>query len=285
MSDKNNCFKEAVCIEAQRIFDSCSDRDGIFDLPVKLTCGSITDDLTSVKVKCAEVEVSCISVDSVMFKAGYYAVDITYNFTITAEAFANCGCKVSAPQKLCGNATWNKRVILCGGEGNAKVYDSEQKLPDGCDTKCDFCCCGTLIMPKATVRVIDPVALEAKFMCLPKQHHGCHPDCIPCCAPVCMPCADEAAENVKPPCPHPGPIFEKTLVVSLGLFSVVQLSRPVSLIVPAYDYCVPQKECINANNASETANDIFDRLDFPTEQFFPQYSCDQNCPPTEFFSE
>ena len=95
MSEMNNCFKEAVCVEVQRVFDSCSDRDCIYELPVTLTPDSppITDDMDFVRTRCAEVEATCISVDSVPFKSGYYAVDITYRFKITVEAFSKGFCK------------------------------------------------------------------------------------------------------------------------------------------------------------------------------------------------
>ncbi|MDE5576315.1 MAG: hypothetical protein K2J11_02875, partial [Oscillospiraceae bacterium] len=55
-------------------------------------------------------------------------------------------------------------------------------------------------------------------------------------------------------------------------FSIIQLSRPVSLIVPAYDYCIPCKDCSGQVASSEAPCDVFDRIDFPTEQFFPQPS-------------
>lgn len=270
MSERNNCFKEAVCVEVQRIFDSCSDRDGIFDLPVTLNPDSpeITDDMNSVRVRSAEAEVICISVDNVMLKAGYYSVDITYRFSIVAEAFSNGFCQKSTGTKLCGMATWNKRVILYGGHSNTKVFTSEDdlvptELPDCCGS---FCQDSTVTMPKATVKVINPVALEAKFVCLPVHHGGCIPDCRPCCCPPIF-AEDKMGPDFHPP--KPKPMFEKTLVISLGLFSIVQLSRPVSLIVPSYDYCMPQKECLNGTAAAESVNDIFDRLEFPTEQFFP----------------
>ena len=271
MSEKNNCFKEAVCVEIQRIFDSCSDRDGIYDLPVTLNLDSdpITEEMNSVRVRSAEVEVSCIAVDNVMLKAGYYAVDITYRFSIIAEAFSNGFCQKSSGTKLCGTATWNKRVILYGGESNTKVFTSDEKLIPSVIPECcgSFCQDTALTMPKATVKVINPVALEAKFICLP-VHKGCYiPDVKPCCCNMPAPADDCHPSPIFPP--KPMAMFEKTLVVSLGLFSIVQLSRPVSLIVPSYDYCMPQKECVTGNTVQESANDIFERLEFPTEQFFP----------------
>lgn len=261
MSDKNNCFKEAVCVEVQRIFDSCSDRDCIYELPVTLCEDSpeITDDMNIVKPRCIEVETVCISVDSVPFKSGYYSVDITYKFKITAEAYSKTFCQPQAGTILCGTALWNKRVILFGSEGSAKIFDSEQNvvLIDSDEECCD--CENSAALPKATVQIVDPVALDAKFVCVPcttsdsMQNNNC------CCPNQCT---------------KPG--IERVLAVSVGLFSIVQVSRPVSMIIPAYDYCIPCKDCSSAA-ASESACEIFDRIEFPTAQFFPHPNGKENC--------
>ena len=279
MSELNNCFKEAVCAEVQRVFDSCSDRDCIYELPITLTEESscITDDLDVVRTRCAEVEVTCISVDAVPFKSGYYAVDITYRFKITAEAFSHNCCKSQSGTVLCGTALWNKRVILYGSDGNAKIFTSEQDLTPSSLDECDVnsCCCArqNASMPKATVRVLDPIALEAKFKCVPTDMPDqgvCQSDFMPPCPCDC--CYDEKSGGGPKP-PHPRPRFKRVLTVSLGLFSIVQLSIPVSIIVPSYDYCIPCKDCSgNATEASEAPCDVFDRIEFPADQFFPQAS-------------
>ena len=269
MSDKNNCFKEAVCIEVQRVFDSCSDRDCIYELPVTLTEDSpeITDEMNIVRTRCVEVEATCISVDSVPFKSGYYSVDITYRFKITAEAFTKTFCQPQSGTILCGTAMWNKRVILYGGEGNSKVFTSEDDFINTLPLEpCDGNFCGSISnagMPKATIHVVDPVALDAKFICVPRGNKPghCPPPPPPPPGPGCC-----------PPCDHHRPQFDRVLAVSLGLFSIIQLSRPVSLIVPAYDYCIPCKDCSGQVASSEAPCDVFDRIDFPTEQFFPQPS-------------
>lgn len=263
MSEKNNCFKDAVCIEVPRVFDSCSDRDFIYELPVTLSEDSpeITDEMNIVRSRCVEVEATCISVDSVPFKSGYYSVDITYRFKITAEAFCKTFCQAQSGTLLCGTALWNKRVILYGGEGNAKVFTSEQDITPTPVESCDCCFCntnGNASMPKATVHVVDPVALDAKLIC------------VPCRKNKCM---SASHDNCLNPCD--GNQFERTLAVSLGLFSIIELSRPVSLIVPAYDYCIPGKDCSNST-VSEAPSDVFDRIEFPTEQFFPQPNSDES---------
>lgn len=252
MSEKNNCFKEAVCVEVQRVFDSCSDRDCIYELPVTLSEDSpaITEDMNIVRSRCVEIEATCISVNSVPFKSGYYSVDITYKFKIAVEAFSKGFCQPQSGVQLCGTAMWNKRVILYGSEGSAKIFTSEQEFSPSPEECCDCCFCDSesARMPKATVRVVDPIALDAKIVCMPYT---------PSCG-----CA--SAETMR---------HKKTLVVSLGLFSIIQLSRPVSIIVPAYDYCIPCKEC-SCSTDPEAPCDVFERIEFPTEQFFPQPSDD-----------
>ena len=55
----SNNFREAVCIEAQRIFDSCSDKDCLEDLEVIFTDGAaktIIDNATFIKCKNVEVK-------------------------------------------------------------------------------------------------------------------------------------------------------------------------------------------------------------------------------------
>lgn len=265
MSEKNNCFKEAVCIEVQRVFDNCSDRDCIYELPVTLSEDSpeITDEMNIVRCRCVEIEATCISVDSVPFKSGYYSVDITYKFKITAEAFSKSFCQPQSGTLLCGTAMWNKRVILYGGEGNSKLFTSEQDYVSTPAEPCDCCFCNgnnSASMPKATINVVDPVALDAKFVCLPAGTK---------CRPADMgetSCCQSSYERRG---------YDRTLAVSLGLFSIVQLSRPVSLIVPAYDYCIPCKDC-STSSAAEAPCEVFDRIEFPTEQFFPQPNSEES---------
>ena len=284
MSDKNNCFKEAVCIEVQRVFDSCSDRDCIYELPVTLDEDSpeITDDMNIIRSRCVEVEATCISVDTVPFKSGYYSIDITYRFKITAEAFTQGFCQPQSGTLIHGTALWNKRVILYGGEGNAKVFTSEQDFTMPLDNSGASCnnSNSAASMPKATIQVVDPVALDAKLVCVPAgtANGVCRPpmpsdNC--CCPPIPMSmppmdCGCEGGFDRRPPRPS----YERVLAVSLGLFSIIQLSRPVSLIVPAYDYCIPCKDCSTAAS-SEAPCDVFDRIEFPTEQFFPQANGDE----------
>lgn len=242
MNDNNkrpDIFREAVSIETQRIFDTCSDRDCICDLPVVLDqCCSVTDKINIIKTRCAEVCRVCTSVDPVPFKSGYYSVDITYTFRILMDAYEDVCTEESIP--LSGTAVWSKRVILYGAQGDIKTFTSDE-IPGGAsDTSCRV-----VNKPRVTVSVVTPIALETKIECRSIS-------CPPACEPV----------NVR------------GIFITLGLFAVIQLTRPVSLLIPAYDYCIPGREC---SRPTESAEDIFCRLDFPTEQFFPKAVREKIC--------
>lgn len=226
---KQDCFKEAVTIEAMRIFDTCSERDCITDLAVALDPGyCLTDCMTVVKTRCAEVTGVCISVDCVPFKKGCYAVDLTYTFRLTMDAYENACTDEAVTLKGC--AVWNKRVILYGSKGSFKTFDSDDNVTGETDKCCKICS-----KPKVTVSVVEPIALETKIECI-KASSGCE------CSAV------------------------RGITVTLGLFSVVRIMRPVSLLIPTYDYCVPDKECCAP---TESPKEIFGRLEFPSDEFFP----------------
>lgn len=87
-------------------------------------------------------------------------------------------------------------------------------------------CCETVNLPTAAVQVVEPIALETKI----------------CTTPV------------------------RSVVMTLGLFSVVELYRPATIMVPTYEYTIPTKEC-HCDTESPCA--VFDRIRFPAEEFSP----------------
>lgn len=236
MSDLTNrpeCFKEAVCVEAQRIFDSCSDKDCLQDLPVTLDSGYVIgDNVTIVKSKCVQVSDVCINVEPVPFNKGFYSVDITYTFDVTLDTYEKaCG----VPTTVTGTAVFTKKVILFGSEGNTKTFYSNGDTTLGTSNTC----CEIVNLPKVGVQVVEPIVLESRL--------------------VAKYCCDQTGSNYNQ-------IKTTGAVITIGLFSVIQLSRPVALLIPVYDYCIPHKEC---TTASDSPCELFDKIKFPTEEFFP----------------
>ena len=117
-------------------------------------------------------------------------------------------------------------------------------------------------LPKATVQVAEPIALSAK-LCEKKK---CCPP--PCRIPECI-CKKYGGE-------FQGDKSEKEVLVTIGIFTIVQIERNVQMMIPAYDFCIPAKECVTS---CDNPCELFSRIDFPTDEFFPPKSTelDEDC--------
>lgn len=62
----------------------------------------------------------------------------------------------------------------------------------------------------------------------------------------------------------------RRIYVSLGQFSLIRLERDTQLLMPAYDYCVPDKEC--SCGGEEDPCEVFRKVQFPVDEFFPPNS-------------
>lgn len=252
----NGNFKEAVCIEAQRIFDSCSDRDCLEDLELTFEdeCAySAIETAAFVKTRCVEVISTFFSIEPVPFNKGFFSVDITYTFKAEVEVYQNT---CSSPSIFIGQTTFNKKVLLFGSDGNTKYF----KSTDDCGaTQSNGCCTCFTNLPTATVSVVDPISLDSKIVCTSRKHNDCKAECE----------RTESDENEKG-----GSRPKKTVAITIGMFSIVSLSRAVPILIPAYDYCIPQKEC---SNNSDSPCELFEKIAFPTKEFFPRGLDDDNC--------
>lgn len=256
MSENKNCLpskiKEAVCIDVGRVYDSCADKDCLEDLRVYFTdsAQSIVDNATNIRCRGAEVLNAFIEVERVPFNRGFYSVDITYYFKVCLDVF--CG-HTGNPTMVEGLTSFSKKCILYGSEGNVKVFSSEFVCGD-IDDQLDM----VSTNPRAKVQTVDPICLDAK---LRKSHDCCHFDpCKPPRLPRCVcRCFDGCFDNCD--CEP-----TKAVTVTLGIFTIVQLERDVQMLVPAYDFCVPSKEC-----SCDTDNpcDAFRKIQFPVDEFFP----------------
>ena len=64
----------------------------------------------------------------------------------------------------------------------------------------------------------------------------------------------------------------RRLYVTLGQFSIIRLERDTQLLIPAYDYCVPEKDC--QCSTQDDPCTVFSQIRFPIEEFFPPDSGD-----------
>ena len=142
-ADCSGNFKEAVCIDAQRIYDSCGDKDCLEDLRVYFTeCGqSIIDQASNVRMRNVDVIMAYVDLEPVPFQKGFYSVDMTFFFGVSLSCYTS---PLSPSVPVEGLATFSKKVILYGSEGNVKVYTSDLTRSDDCRVN---------NMPKASVQV------------------------------------------------------------------------------------------------------------------------------------
>ena len=247
--NNGNCdFKEACCIDAGRIYDSCCDRDCLEDLRCFFTADAQAkiNQAKSVKLRSAEVVSASIDVEPVNFNRGFFSCDITFYFVVELEVcLSNHGC----PSIVKGATCFNKRVILFGSDGNVKVFTSAIGAK-GCFKTTE----NTSNMPRCVVQSVDPVALSSRL--------GVVRDCYEnvCAFPKTV------TDILGGPIVTDIPACSPTVYVTLGLFTVVQLIRQVQMLIPVYDFCMPEKQC---TDTTDQPCDVFKKIKFPTDDFFP----------------
>ncbi len=57
------------------------------------------------------------------------------------------------------------------------------------------------------------------------------------------------------------------IYVTIGLFVITRLQRSVQLLIPYYEYCIPQKDCVDTSDDDPCA--LFDKIQFPFDEFYP----------------
>ena len=109
---------------------------------------------------------------------------------------------------------------------------------------------------------VDPIVLDARIADCCESHCRCGDSC----------CQAELAEIPT----FINNCFEgglstggdsRRVYVTLGQFSIVRLERDSQLLIPVYDYCMPEKEC--CGGASEDPCGLFRNIAFPVNEFFP----------------
>ncbi len=264
---KDSC--EAVCIHTKKIYDACRDKDCIEDLRFYPTQAGqeILSRAQSVKGGKAELLYTYIDVEPVAFHRGFYAVDLRFFYRVTLTAFW-AGSRGVEVEGLC---VFDKRVILFGGEGSAKVFSSRVRL-DAMDQQM----LQQSNMPVAVVEAVDPIVLCAKVVeCCDCRCCDCDLCEVPPCVCQCFCCDLTPGEDCR------------RVFVTLGQFSIIRLERDSQLLMPVYDYCLPEKCCPSGSNCGNNCDDpceLFQNIAFPVDQFFPPQgdncSCETNKQPS-----
>lgn len=258
-------LREAVCVQVEKVYDHCREKDCIEDAVVDFVddVQCLIDKAVKVKVKDAEVVKVLADLDDVPFRRGFFTVNVRYKIKLRVEfCFRDqFGNMVSSEPKV-GFIWFSKTVFLFGSEGQVKIFSSVE--PASCPANSsdgDGCGGATLQqdnLPNIKVEVAEPLVLNARI----KRVH-CH----------VKPRGDqfdlEDNDNFGDDNVAAGRRFfpPKSVVVTVGLFSIIKLTRLVQLLIPAFDFCIPTRECVSATE--ENACELFDTIEFPFDQFFP----------------
>ena len=246
-------IREAVCIHTRKIYDSCRDKDCIEDLRFypKLQYVDVINRALSVKGGTATLLHVYVDVEPVSFNRGFFTVDMRFFYAVTLQAYLSSPVPV-AVEGLC---VFDKRVILFGSEGNAKIFSSELRTGEP-----DLQMMRRSNAPTAIVEAVDPIVLDARILdgC---GKRGC--DCDLCEVPSFVnSCFDGELSSGDD---------SRRVYVTLGQFSIVRLERDSQILIPVFDYCMPEKDCSCGTGCSCTEDPcaIFRNISFPVGEFFP----------------
>ncbi len=258
MAENKNCFHgnntETVCIDCNRILDSCRDKDCFEDVRVYL--GSfgqeIIEKTSNIKVKNTKVVWTCLDLEPVQFNRGFYQITVRFYTRICFEA---CLCPGKV-QEFDGIAITEKKIILYGSEGNVNIFRSEAGTPCFCE-KPQYNENAKSNAPTVVCEVTDPIALGVKVT---KQDHTCH-----CCC-----CIDDIPKHVcecLSSCLCDTDDGYKNIYVTLGFFSVIRIERPCQYMINATEYTIPDKVCVESSDEDPCAT--FAKMSFPVSEFYP----------------
>ena len=235
----------AMCIHTNRITDVCLDKDCIEDLRVYLTedAQALLDQSAGARARSAELLTVSIDVEELGFQRGYDSVDLTFYYRVRGDVTSG-GVRAG---ELDGVAVFSKRVVLYGGESGTKIYSSRQSPLELYMQQ----------LPEAIVEVIDPMVLSSRVL-----------EAGP----------DQPQEVVEIP-EQIQELFPQALVLdgdgrrmylTIGQFSTVRLEREAQLTLSGGRYCMPTKSCCADSGCQEDPCDVFSRIDFPYQTFFPR---------------
>lgn len=142
-------------------------------------------------------------------------------------------------------------MILFGSEGSVKVYTSDGEITTQAD------------QPVGVVEAVDPIALS---MQITEKDCAAPLDRIP-----------EVPASILAAFPEELVLTDSNRLwyTTLGQFSLIRLERDSQLVIPVYNYCFPENECVGTTDDDPCT--LFGRIRFPVEEFYPPdnlSSCD-----------
>lgn len=243
--------RESVCIHTKKIFDSCRDKDCLEDLRFYPTedAQAVLENAQNTRGGSAELLYVYTDVEPVTFHRGYYSVDMRFYYRVTLQVYTGTP-RYTEVEGLC---VFDKRCILFGSEGTAKIFTSDTILEE-----LDVPALQRTCLPTAIVEAVDPIVLSSRIVDC--SQGGCSGGALTD-VPAFIAQAF-ASELVL------GDTGTVRYYVTLGQFTLVRLERDSQMLIPVYEYCIPQSEC-TASSSQEDPCSLFENVPFPVNEFFP----------------
>jgi len=227
----------------------------------------------AINVKCRRAEVLDVftDVEAVPFKRGFYTVDVKFFIKVTLDFFVPNNTSCIKIITMPGLVVFDKKVILFGSEGNIKIFKSQFVEHEVDRLK------GSALqqsnLPIAKVEVAEPIALNARIADLhDKRFDDSYEIVLPKHVTDSLEDVDAEVEELAMRAGDRHCPTNRVVLASVGLFSIIKLTRLVQLLIPAFDFCVPNKKCVASTD--ENPCEIFDTIEFPVDEFFPPQKFD-----------
>jgi hypothetical protein len=245
LHDGQNSGGEITCIHTRKIFDSCQAKDCLEDLrfyPTR-TGQAAVNSAAAVRSGRAELLDVSLTVAPVGLGRGFYEVCAQFYYRAVMELSTGG----SRPMAVEGLLWFSKRCVLYGSEGRSKLFTSAGCAAEG-------------QVPTAVCEAVDPLVLSTR---LTEGRSGEEPEGITGELPELVRSAFDEELELSGEC-------NRRIYVTLGQFSILRLEREAQLLMPVYDYCMPDKECACSEPHDEDPCQLFQSVDFPVDDFFPR---------------
>ena len=248
---------ENICINASRIYDSCRAKECLENLRVYVSAenNEIISGANKITAEKAEVIWIYSDVEPLPFHKGYYTVNLKFYFRVELNAYTG----LRRPVEIDGLAYYEKKIVLFGSTGEAKIFESKYK-----EDSFDFASWKKTNMPSAVAEVVDPIVLDTLVLGNSIPESDFELSSVPECVHRVFDGTLTPSENAK------------NIYVTLGLFLMVRLEREVQISVPAARNCIPDSVCHNEEIPGQNPCDMFRDLSFPFDEFFPPNKCEDD---------
>lgn len=180
-------------------------------------------------------------------------IDATSSYTLKTTLFGSTEAETTTVNEMfngCFSGIGGPYVVA---EGKALALDAELKYASPSNNNCCCCCCSCIC------------GCESGCGCDNGGNNGCNSGCNNKCNDYCDPQTAPVAVNV-----------------TIGLFTIIKLYRPVNMVVQSLGTCLPESCVSPLQNGDPCGN--FNAMSFPWDAFVPSQEPKSCCAYTPSYS-